>query len=931
MAVKNKVKPRVKRVKERSQSGQNNTFVPFENYLDLVAVVDFQVEDRSIGAYLLQKNDQWRLIFGFEYVPFHSTPLEESGSQAFWIIQEALKEILPGESLRWVMGCYRDDSEAQAKLQEMGSSCTLPVARLLLKSQQKRIAELTTSGQRKVWRHYVFASYTLDPKNSGSKPTFWAKAINYALGLFNSLKGSDYREEYRSFLIDLLNEAFFQGFERWQLILAKAGIKATPLPHHAMWNYAWQKFHHPGSTPEPCPHVLIFHKQGGKIDLEEFMVGSSHICTSLIQADACPKHKQMREAVFVKGKYCATLVLDVPHRDFGTPDRALVWLWNKLSGELVYDTELYAEITKVNVLAFQDNLDRLSNHSRANISWAAQKAGARNVRAETDFENVLDAQKELYSGAIPIKLAFVLVVYRDSLRDLDKACALLKDSFDTSKFSRNTETCWSSWLDTLPFNLRRLLASSSLVTERRPTVPSEVLPALLPLAAPRDIDSEGVEFISFKGGKPLFVNPFGRQAENVLILGQRGSGKSVLFNHFVFQALAQGIPGTIIDIPGKNGSTYKPLVEALGEEGAYYDTSRSSLNFMEPPDLRGFTREEREYRMTTWRAFPQAMISAISMAGLDDPALNQRVDTLVAQILDIFLSDSEIIARYNAAFAGGWKSQAWQDIPTFRDFLKFATKENLNLDSFGALDDKALNQIQVQGKSLLIQDSLLGRHLCRPSSCSPTPQLIVFAIQGLISDYEFVLAALNVQAACSRISLSHTRSFIGYDEISVLFRYAPISLFAAQRSATSRKDGVSLIFAGQDPNQVLSAAGAPQIMQSVQYKFIGRLEPTGAEACHHSLGFPKEIISHNISEDFMPNFRDFSTQWLFTVSGQYWFVRYFACQIALGLGANNPDEIAARERIRQKYDSGLKGNILALGEYSRLLCSAYADGVRIAS
>lgn len=930
---KKKAKERIGRVKARDSQGRIDAFAAFENYLDLVAIVDFQVEEYNVGAYLLNKNDRWQLVFGFEYVPFHSTLLEEEGDRSFAILQEALKDVFPGESLRWSMGCYRDDGETQAKLHDFGAGCSLPVIRLFLKSQQSKIAQLTTSGQRKVWKTYVFATYTLDGKNYGSKPGFWPKTINYFIGLFNALKGEDYRRDYERFLLELLDEGFFYGFERWKLMLLKAGLRFSPLKSDQMWCHIWDKFQATGRSPLPCPYVLEFRKQGGRATLKEVPEGGSdrHICTSLILANACPQHRSRRDAVLVKGKYCGALVLDAPHRDFASPHEALTWLWNKLSDETIYDTEVYVELTRGNLFAFQDNLDRLSNRARANMSEAARRNNDRSAKSEVDFENVQEVEKEMYSGAVPLKVAFVILVYRDSPRELEKACSFLEQAFDTSRFSRDKETGWSTYLDTLPVNLRRLLASSSFVTERRPTIPTQVAPALLPIAAPKSIDTEGIELLSFKGGKPLLVNPFGKQAESVLILGQRGSGKSFLFNQFIFHALLLGIPCTIVDVPGKHGSTYKPLVEALGDRGAYYDVVKSSLNFLEPPDLRGFSEQEIRERMDGWLKFPKSIIVEISMGGLKDPALAQRISTLASQILDIFFSDSDIIARYNAAFEGGWKSPEWQDMPVFKDFLAFATKERLNPVSFSELDEKALNQIQVEGRALLSNSSVLGRHLCRPSSCSTEPQLVVFAISGLSSEYEENLVALNVQAAAARMALSHIQSCIGYDEISVLFRSDSFSLQAGDSSATSRKSGITLIFAGQDPNAVLSSAGGPQIIQNVQYKFIGRLDPTGSIACQQLMGVDERVIQHNVSEDFGIDYLNQSTQWLLTISGRYWFVRYFANSVAVALGANNPLENLLRKQVRRSHPSGEKGNILALGEFARLLTSAYVSGTPLAS
>ncbi|MTJ46631.1 hypothetical protein FJR05_01380, partial [Dolichospermum sp. UHCC 0259] len=132
---------------------------------------------------------------------------------------------------------------------------------------------------------------------------------------------------------------------------------------------------------------------------------------------------------------------------------------------------------------------------------------------------------------------------------------------------------------------------------------------------------------------------------------------------------------------------------------------------------------------------------AISMGKVENPHLSQRVDAMLVKALDVFLKDADMIARYNRAFEMGWLSAEWQEIPTLPDFVKFCTRERLNLRSFEEIDRQALNQIQNQVSALLA--SRLGKAIARPSTFSPEPAIKFFALSGLTNEQDAYLMAIN--------------------------------------------------------------------------------------------------------------------------------------------------------------------------------------------
>ena len=267
----------------------------------------------------------------------------------------------------------------------------------------------------------------------------------------------------------------------------------------------------------------------------------------------------------------------------------------------------------------------------------------------------------------------------------------------------------------------------------------------------RDLDSQGVELIS-SGGKPIHIDLCHQQTSRALILGTAGSGKTTLAWQFMLDHLRAGIPVIGMDTSSGQGNSFKTAIELLGDDGAYFDLRHHSNNLVEPPDLRRFYGEQRQERKIQWLDSVRAAIVEIAMGQVNDPRLTQRVEAIVAKTLNIFLNDPEIIERYNLAFAKGWKSQAWQEIPVLKDWLRFCTREQLNLSSFEEIDRAAINQIQVQVSALL--ESPLGQAIGRPSSFSPNPKIKFFALSGVHSKAEQNIIALTTQSACFYGNLS---------------------------------------------------------------------------------------------------------------------------------------------------------------------------------
>ncbi|GJD19242.1 hypothetical protein RIVM261_041980 [Rivularia sp. IAM M-261] len=914
------------------------TYLPFENELDLCCMVRIERDNRSIGAFLLNKGDisdenLFQVVFAFYLKGTHDQLYPEEVVAIASGISEAMKSILSNEKCTFLLGRYSNDCERQKHLNYLAESCNLKLPAILMRNEQARVQELTSFGARSIWRSMVFCTWTAD--EFGERKTDPLSKIIYNLGKAGRLflDGVTGRTSQRAeqLLSRVLMKAYTEGFIQWEMLFnTKAGLEITPLSDVELWSWLWSRFNKSPSPAIPQLLVLIEDKDRG-IKITEIQNSPKHATTILITGNqgrsTCPEHRQCPNRVYVKDKVCGVLTMADTVTAWISIREQILWMWKVLSESHIRDTEAIVEISKANRYLTEDNLHRQAKQTKVARERALLKGSGRDVGAEIKLEESFDAQKKLYKGAVPLNCAVVFLVYRENAESLDLACDLLCNSFGTALVVRERNIASQIWLETLPITWRRILHSSSILSERRLVLESETVAGILPLTLPRELDSTGVEFLTNRGGKPVCVDLF-TYTQHALVTGKTGSGKSVLLWRFMLDALSQGIPVVGMDIPAADGeSSFKTAIELLGDAGAYFDLSRASNNLMEPPDLIRFDSEERASRMKSWRSFIRNALSVIVMGRLNAPHLAQRVDAILMQALDVFLSDSDIIERYNLAFNQGWKSTQWQDIPTLKDFARFCSIARLNILKPEAIDHQAINQITSQIAALLV--SPLGAAIGKPSSFSPEPMVKFYALTGLSNDQDSYTMAVAAKAACLRVALSHPKSLFIGDELSVLFRKDGFSAMVGELCATARKDGLSIVLSSQDPDTICQSAAAAMIMQNITYRLTGCITSNAVASFQQYLSYPSEIIAANASESFFPRRSDLYSCWLIEKGGRFWSCRFYPGEMTLAAVATNQEERRARRTILARYPNTLKGQLQGLQAFTKVYVTALKENKQL--
>lgn len=862
----------------------------FEDELALAGMMQFKLRNWHTGAYvLMQGEDQYKFIFGFECKGVHSYLPSEQVDKIFDNLEAGLKDLPYGERITFHLGAFSSDSSRQEQLAKLIENAPSDELRFLLWGERSRIQELARRGLREPKFLRVYVSYTIGQKTQDASDMI-EKLLARGVDFWHQFKGTT-KSFQQSRFKEIATKAFTDGFVRWlQLLTNKMGLEARPLTEVVLWETLWKRFH--PTEPIPIPQLLILDADG----LREEVTCEVHP-SSLLQTQNPPVAD--RRWVHVNEHYVAPLTFLAKPGGWSNKLSQLRWLWEIIARDEIVNTEIFCQLTPANQSLVRTDAQRLMKQSNV-VALSANKKQSIDVAAQIKVKRSVAAQERMIEGESALYTSVIILVHRKTVDELASAAAYLEDCFRRPAWVVwEKEYAWKLWLDTLPVVWNQQLVKP--FDRRQLYLTSEVL-GLTPLVCTRTFDNEGLELLGEDGGTPIFLDLF-TQHKNLGIFATTRAGKSVLVSGILTQAMARGWPIVALDFPKEDGSsTFSDYTKFMGSRGAYFDITTQSSNLFEIPDLRRMSPQKRQERLEDYKDFLRSALLTMTVAKSTDQLLNQTIGAIYTLALNAFFEDEQVYERYNKAIESGFGSDEWQQVPTLKDFLPFCTAERLQLDE--AIDvhsntHRGLQQIQLSLKSWL--KSRVGRAISSPSSFPTDAQLLVFALRNLSNDDDAAVMALAAYSAAKRRTLEYPDSILFLDEGPILFQYSDVARMIGRQCANGAKSGVRVILTGQDPNTIANSVAGAQILQNLSARLIGRIEPTAIKSFEGIFDYSREMIANNATEAFFPKREGIYSRWLLDTKGFYTVCRYYPSFIGLAVVVNNPAEQSARTWFLKHY------------------------------
>ena len=900
---------------EMNQDGKKEIYTPFKNYQHLEALVQYCPGGKDIGALFLQHQQQYQLVFCFELIPWHSSFTPEQARKYCQLVESSLKTLLPGESFTFYCQKYADDTSRTAQLSSVIDNCQSKGIKILTESNLGNTKSLTKKGYRQNFSYLITCTYSFT-KDGDVGTDFVSRTIRTANQLLGLVAG-DKKQLTQNFREKSLESAYRNGFLIWQTTLKTANrLDIKPLTIEQTWQHLWWQFN---PRHVAVPQVPNYWTWDGK-ELGEVVNKPVHplsILSAGVGANyAVPQHNRRHDEIVLPAKkqVCGVMTIEeITNRQL-YPIEQLQFVLDIMQDDDVGDTEFVIQLNPVSSSALDQQLETIIAQASSANNTAKESAIGRDVKSEQILEQAFEAQRLVGGGGAGVYLSFVAKVYRPNRTALTQACNELERKFDGT-LKRQDSAVWALWLETLPISIGRILQKTSIVEDRRIKLDNYSYYRYLPNLSPESVHQDGFELV-VKGGKPIYIDMHREDTLRGLIIGESGSGKSVLAWRIMLDFLSNNIPVIGMDSAVGGNSSFRWAIKMLG--GAHIDISRNSSNLLEPPDLRTYRGDDYKVRLSQWRTTVRHTLTTYIMFGVEDAKLKQRVEAFVARTTNRFVRDNKIRKRINAAFEAGFGTPQWQQMPVLADWLKFCTKEKLNLKDFEELDRQAINQIRTQIDNLL--GSALGDTIGRPSTFDPKSQIKFFTIVNLNSERDQVLIAQTIQSTCVRLAAQYHKSLIVGDEIADLLKKGGFADTWGAMHAMARKSGISLLTISQNIEEIQKCSAAADILKNISFKLIGRITTDGATSLVDSLKYP-DLVYENSTKAFNTNKVRGCSYWLLEMQNQFWQTQFFPSDINLAIVANGKNEIAIREKIMARAIERGTSRWLALKEYAMAITS----------
>ncbi len=380
------------------------SLIPLEDSFAPFSMLQINLQGRSVGAYLLRKGvDNFLIQFGFECPGIHSTLRSKQIDPVFDAIESGLKDLPDGERLTIHLSSFTNDSLRQQQLKDLSDIAPNKELQYLLMGERCRTQQLTNQGVRKPKTLRLYCTYTVETSSTGTSDAI-EKILSKLERSWKSFTGEINELQFVA-IERLLHASFTDGFQLWEQLLSnKMGLDIHPLTAEQLWEHLWQRFNQ--TPPRPIPQLLTLDEDG----LCEEIYSDVSPASLLMESESSIPVAD-RRWVHLQEKYIAALTFVEKPGGWADKERQMHYLWEVLSRERIYDTEIYCQLMRASETLVKTNMQRLTKQANTSATIAQDKNSV-DVKSLLNIKKSVAAQEELYEGAVPIHTATVFLVYR---------------------------------------------------------------------------------------------------------------------------------------------------------------------------------------------------------------------------------------------------------------------------------------------------------------------------------------------------------------------------------------------------------------------------------------------------------------------------------------------------------------------------------------
>lgn len=830
----------------------------YEEEIDLLCYVDYEIQQRNVGAYLVRDRNKTAVVFGFTFEA--ANPLAGLGEISESITQwrDGIKGFPPASLMRIHQRSYKDLEDRREEQLIKAQQASNPSVKHLNYLQLKHEEKLTDKTHRLLYDNHCFVYYTIDNENHASdRLEIIKKSLQKPFVDFYKTLNQEKTEQTYEDLKNFLDHAYNSGFCIWEeKIKTGMGLPVFPMVHDEMRDYAFKEFNAQRSS-DPAPYTIKVKEKNGQLFLEQVLNTRLSPKSELIQGvDGYPAVPEKNYQWFrLKNRYVAAIVLEKLLDGFDGDEHQYKFFWEVFHE--IKDCEVVAEVSLANTALDEFKLQRNIDFTSM-MAKKVENKGGHSVYAEEEKADSIDAQREIIRGAKIIDLSVVIFISRSTKRDLDIACQRAINLFPAGKVVRECDNPLALWRNKQPFNLRDLVNPF-----RRNKYLSSRMP--LPVVGINDMDREGVEFLSRDGGMPIYFNPQ-KSYNAIFVAGARG-GKTTTKAAFIIEQLSRGINERMLDYGNVDSSnSYTELADYLGDDGANINVVDTQYNLVEQPNFSGFNEERRINSNALHRNSTLTALKSILFSGKGDLELQDRSEKFLESCLNAFYDDPVIQKRFEECHRAGQGTTRWLDIPLLEDLTRLAKDYDLSKDGGEEFAREAKNKTIFELSSFM--NTPIGRNFSAPSTIDRRAKFINFSLRGAGSDQHIALCATVAQMIVLNDALEKTRTNVTVDEGNILLEKEGLAANIKEMVVNGGKSGISVSFLVQDLQRIYESPYGQDIMSSMNLKYIGRIEKSAVKTIAHLLEQDPAVFAPNATRQFEPNAIAMCSYWLIVSKDQ---------------------------------------------------------------